>query len=248
MRTFSTLCFFATACAALGQTSAHPEFEVETVKLNKSGAADHTSRITGTQFVVRNTTISELLPLAFQRKEELIVGAPTWFRSDRYDIVAKGSRSVSEATLGLMVQSLLAQEFKLTFHEEQRPVDAFALLVAPNGPRFREVPGDPSRRDCNRSGATEQLVIECPAIGIADLIARLSFVARDYIDRPVVDLTGLTRNYELKLEWVPRRIADDTGGLTVFGALTKQLGLKLEQRKLPVPVIVIDHADQPPET
>ena len=203
MRTFSTLCFFATACAALGQTPAHPEFEVESVKLNKSGAADHTSRITGTQFVVRNTTISELLPLAFQRKEELIVGALTWFRSDRYDIVAKGSRSVSEATLGLMVQSLLAQEFKLTFHEEQRPVDAFALIVAPNGPRFREVPGDPSRRDCNRSGTTEQVV-------------------KNYL-RKVYDKLGVSDRLELALYCMHHRLLEKArGALIGTGEAPKQ--------------------------
>ncbi len=237
--------FFAGWVLAAQTTPLRPEFEVANVKPNHSGAADYPSSVAGSQVSFRSTTIADLFPLAFQRKGDLIVGGPAWLRTERFDITAKAPPNTSEATLGLMVQSLLAKEFKLAFHEEQRSQDAFVLEVAPSGPKLREVPADPSRPDCSRGGTTELLVVECPAVTIANLIPRLLFAARDFIDRPIVDQTGLTRNYQLKLEWVPRRIAEETGGLTIFQALTKQLGLKLVQRKVPVPVIVIDHAELP---
>jgi uncharacterized protein (TIGR03435 family) len=80
-------------------------------------------------------------------------------------------------------------------------------------------------------------------------------IAPSFIDRPVVDLTGLKGPYDIQLDWVPRPLvgnaadpasADVAAGATVFDALDKQLGLKLEERKLPMPVIVIDHIERVP--
>jgi len=80
-------------------------------------------------------------------------------------------------------------------------------------------------------------------------------IAPSFIDRPVVDLTGLKGPYDIKLDWVPRPLvgnaadgatAEAAAGSTVFDALDRQLGLKLEERKLPLPVIVIDHVERVP--
>ncbi len=171
-----------------------PEFEISNVKPNHSGAAEHPSSVKGSQVSFRNTSIVELFPLAFQRKDDLIVAGPAWLRTKRFDITAKAPPNTSEVTLGLMVQSLLAKEFKLAFHEEQRPQEAFVPEVAPSGPKLREVPADPSRPDCSRGGTTELLVVECPAVTIANLIPRLLFAARDFIDRPIVDQTNCRSN------------------------------------------------------
>jgi len=74
-----------------------------------------------------------------------------------------------------------------------------------------------------------------------DLGQALQVLAELYVDRDVVDLTGLQGPYDFKLSWVGRQTIDQVGGLTLPAALEKQLGLKLERRNLPVPVIVIDH-------
>jgi uncharacterized protein (TIGR03435 family) len=226
---------------AFGQVKApQPAFEVANVKLNKSGASRPVFNFTKSgQVLIANITIGELLPLAFQRNENQIAEIPAWFRSDRYDIAAKTSPGLTEPTLGLMMQSLLASEFKLTFHEEQRPMTALGLVVVKGGPKFQETPG-PGQPGCKRGLAS----VDCESVRMAGLISILTFLAKDYIDRPVIDRTGLTGTYTLKLEWVPRRVADEEGGLTVFEALTKQAGLRLEQQELPVPVIVIDHAER----
>ena len=65
----------------------------------------------------------------------------------------------------------------------------------------------------------------------------------DYIDGPVIDQTGLTGHYGMKLTWTPQRLIETNGGLTVFDALIRQLGLRLEQRKVSAAVIVIDRAE-----
>jgi uncharacterized protein (TIGR03435 family) len=228
---------------SFGQTPpARPEFEVENVKLNKSGAAERAEQFDGRQFTIRNSTLNEILPFAFLRKESAIVGIPAWFKSDRFDIVAKAPSDATEATLALMLQSLLAREFRLVAHEEQRSMDAFALVVTDGGAKLRKAAG-PGYPACVRGGTVEQLEADCASITLANLMGFLSFVAQDYIDRPVVDLTGLAGTYELELTWTPKRMIDKTEGPTIFDALAKH-GLSLEQRKMPLPVIVIDHAER----
>jgi uncharacterized protein (TIGR03435 family) len=82
-------------------------------------------------------------------------------------------------------------------------------------------------------------------MNMADLAEALPVYAPVYADHAVVDLTNIKGTYDLKLEWVSRLVIEQEGGLTMFDAVDKQLGLKLEARKLPMPVIVIDHAEKP---
>ena len=80
-----------------------------------------------------------------------------------------------------------------------------------------------------------------------DLGKRLQSLAPAYVDREVVDQTGIDGTYDLKLNWVSRTTIDQQGGLSMFGALEKMLGLKLEERKIPMSVVVIDHVEKLPE-
>ena len=77
-----------------------------------------------------------------------------------------------------------------------------------------------------------------------ELALRLRSLAPAYFDRPVVDQTGITGTYDLALQWTGRDQIDSLGGLTIFDAVTKQLGLKLEQRKVPLPAITIEHVER----
>ena len=74
----------------------------------------------------------------------------------------------------------------------------------------------------------------------ADLLPEL---APGYLDRVVVDSTGLEGAFDFRLTWVPAANIDQ-GGITAFDALEKELGLKLESRKLPITVTVIDHIEK----
>ena len=75
---------------------------------------------------------------------------------------------------------------------------------------------------------------------------RLRSLAPAYFDRPVVDQTGIAGTYDLTLQWTGRDQFDSLGGLTIFDAVTKELGLKLEERKIPLPAIGIEHAERLP--
>ena len=94
-------------------------------------------------------------------------------------------------------------------------------------------------------GALEAEAI-CKNVTMRDLGQALQVLAELYVDRDVVDLTGLPGTYDLKLNWVGRQTIDQVGGLTMPAALEKQLGLKLEPNRSRVDFIVIDHAEKTP--
>jgi uncharacterized protein (TIGR03435 family) len=251
----------------VGQTgAASTKFSAEVVKLNKSGSQEQSGGLLpGGQFAATNISIIQLLQFAWHVDENAISGMPSWFRSDRFDVVAKGSPNTSDPELRTMMRSLLASEFKLSVRDALKPQDAFALIVAKGGPILKKASGQPlpaqsaaaaaaaarhqqddPNEHCRKSfdKATGNHA-ECRNITMPELALRLRSLAPAYFDgRPVVDQTGITGTYDLALRWIGRDQIDSLGGLTIFDAMTKQLGLKLEQRKVPLPAIAIEHVER----
>jgi uncharacterized protein (TIGR03435 family) len=250
------------SCGAFGQApAARLEFEAATVKVNKSGELEAQGGILpGGAVSGRNLTLGMLMPMIYKVPENYIVGAPSWFGSDRFDIVAKAPPNSSDDDVFLMVQTLLADQFKLAVHREQKPMNVFELVVGKGGPKFQKAAGT-GKPDCKRSfGATYdhpekagpngngdgQMHAVCVNMTMADLAEALPNLAPGYIDRQVVDSTGLKGTYDLNLAWVGRNLIDQ-GGITMPDAVDKQLGLKLEEKKLPMSIVVIDHAERLPD-
>jgi uncharacterized protein (TIGR03435 family) len=224
----------------------------------------------GGQLTMRNQTLRYLLGFAYypgnQRfRNDLIVGDPPWVNSDRFDVVAKASVDTParacffsnfcypDKSLAVMLRKLLESEFKIQAHQEQRPTSVYSLVVAKGGAKIQKsaAAGD---RNCKRiqGGSTDPqakglLAIEagfvCVNLAMADFADFLPEMAPAYIDRVVVNSTGLDETYDLKFTWVGAALIDQ-GGLTLFDALQKQLGLKLEEKKLPITVTVIDHIEK----
>jgi bla regulator protein BlaR1 len=238
-----------------------PKFSVEVVKLNKSGSQEQSGGLLpGGQFSATNISIIQLLQFAYHVNDTAISGMPSWFRSDRFDVVAKGGPNTSDSELRTMMQNLLASEFKLSVRYAQEPQDAFALVVAKGGPMLKKASGqplpalpaggtpnqqdDPNEHCRRRYEPTTGNSAECMNISMPELAQRLRSLAPAYFDRPVVDQTGIMGTYDLALRWTGRDQLDSLGGLTIFDAVIKQLGLRLEQRKVPLPAIVIEHVER----
>jgi uncharacterized protein (TIGR03435 family) len=152
-----------------------------------------------------------------------------------------------------MLRTLLEEEFKIVDHQEQKPTSVYALVVDKGGPKVQRSarPGD---RFCKRiAGGTDdpdakglspiEAGFICTNMTMADFADLLPEMAPAYLDRLVVDSTGLKGAYDFKLVWVGAALIDQ-GGLTVFEAMEKQLGLKLEARRVPITVTVIDHIEK----
>jgi len=231
--------------------AAKPEFEVADIRQNKSNDTQSYERVLpGGEISARNIPMKEFLKFAYNVRDEQLAGGPAWLNSDRFDITGKATPGTPDETLRLMLQNLLEKEFKLAVHREQRPMDVYALVVGKNGPKLQKATGS-GKPDCRRrvGGGQDpaakdmppgQAELVCTNMTMADLAEALPKYAPGYADHAVVDLTNIKGAYDLTLSWVARGFVDQ-GGLTMFDAVDKQLGLKMEPRKLPMPVIVIDH-------
>jgi uncharacterized protein (TIGR03435 family) len=250
-------------CPVFGQ-----EFDVVDVKPNHSNEALGSGSILPSgQFRAINIPLKEIIKFAFNVRDEAIIGAPGWVEAEHYDIVGKAPpvgreevfwRSTSavqlmqftynwDDTFRMMVQSLLADRFKLTFHRDQKQMNVYALIAAKGGPKIEQAADPSGRPACMRTvGERLQAVATCKNVTMADFARAMQAVAPLYADRTVVDLTGLEGSYDLKLTWFGKLGPDDEArGIGFPEALEKQLGLKMDGRKLPVPVIVIDRVEKP---
>ncbi len=224
--------------------------------------------------------IREAYGIPMGAEDGRLVGAPGWLNSERYDIEAKMDSSVVEALQKLspedreaaqrhMLQALLADRLKLTIHRETKEVQVYSLVIAKNGPKLQE--SKPSDADANatpvpgrggrggRGGPNLGMRGRGgPLTGQQVPISMLATVLTTILNRPVLDKTGLTGNYDFTLTWtpddsqlqtppggVPPPPPPDSNGPSIFTAIQEQLGLKLESGKGPVEVIVIDHVERP---
>jgi uncharacterized protein (TIGR03435 family) len=178
--------------------------------------------------------------------ETRILDAPGWARSTYFNIDATADSSVDAQLKGLssdagrkqkekMVKALLADRFKLVTHTETRELPIYALVVANGGAKLGTL--QESGTSINRG--SDRIEVQA-SNSVSTLAEQLSMIA----GRDVVDKTGITGRYNLKLQWTPDDAAADSGP-SLFTALEEQLGLKLEPAKGPVPVLVIDHVETP---
>ena len=235
-------------------TPSAPAFEVASVKVNTSGEPPSGNTRNG-RLTMYNMPMKVLIARAYQVANDKVTG-PDWLDTAGYDIVAKLGPDTTAETLWLMLQNLLADRFKLGLHHEQKPTPVYALVVGKNGPKLKEASaGSQVKSTCSRQGT--QISCQNQKLSMADLAQNLPrWVSRDWFDLPIVDQTGLPGVYDFSLTWTPSNRPDsaaggtseatDPSGVTLFDAIQDQLGLKLEQRKLPVDRIVIDHIERIP--
>jgi len=245
-----------------------PAFEVASIKLGDPDARGVRLQFTpGGGLNASNVRVRQLIEFAYEVQPDQIIGGPSWFNAQGYDIIAKAPASdaptpgpmmsaADRDQFRLRVQNLLADRFQLVIHRETKEMPVYALVVAKGGPKMKEGTGDQIGIRAGR-GEMSGNRVEMP--NLARLLSRR-------VGRPVIDKTGLTGAYEFKLEWTPD-ITEGTGkgpgggpmmksegpagadapGPSIFTALQEQLGLKLESTKGPVERIVIDKLERPAE-
>ncbi len=236
--------------------SAASEFDAAVVKVNKSGETRaQGSRVRGGQLTWINLTMSAILYLSYSHDpaggpanpNEAPIGGPGWLDSDRFDLVVKSPGDTPVETVRLMLRNLLADRFKLAVHPEERMTDVYALTVGKQGAKVRESTGSGTGTCTPGEGIQGLFHRSCTNMTMAALAEALPWLARGYVDRQVVDRTGLQGRYDFKLDWTPRPSdkSDVAAGATMFDAIEK-LGLKLESLKQPMPILVIDHVERVP--
>jgi len=220
--------------------AARPQsFEVASVKLTAPGSRGltHISPPGDPRFTATNVTLEMLISMAFGVDESRIANKPGWLDSEYYDVVAKaeGDRALPYDQFKPVLQRLLEQRFKLAVHHEQKEMSGYALVVAKDGPKLKKSAGPSEKRYI----LPDRLLAD--GISLPTLAALLARPTH----RPVVDETRLEGIYDIELKYAPEKPADSDLP-SIFTALQEQLGLKLENRKVPVDTIVIDHVEKIP--
>jgi uncharacterized protein (TIGR03435 family) len=242
------------ACAAIAlipasaQQTTPSTFDVASVKVNQTVEGHTSAHSYRGGLEMTNVTLKFCLTRAYHIADPQVIG-PGWLDTERYDIVAKAPADAAESQIPDMLQSLLASRFKVVAHREQRELNVFALVVAKDAPKIQKVESNGS----GGSMATETGHAKATTVTMARLAEFLAS-SRAGLGIPVVDQTGLDGTYTFNLDWTPERPSGEKprsdaradAPPPLLDALQEQLGLKLVKRKLPIEVLVVDHAEKVP--
>ncbi|HET9194912.1 MAG TPA: M56 family metallopeptidase [Vicinamibacterales bacterium] len=241
-------------------TSADKKFEVATIKQNVSESPQWRLGPPGRgQISILNMTLIDIITQSFRTSRPMVFGGPDWIRTTYYDIEGRGpDPTVGNPEVWEMMRSLLIERAQLKYHVEQREMPVYALTVARGGHKLtlgengRCAPAIKEGKPCGD--------ILIPPFGAAmfnmPIGALLNGLTRR-AGRPVVDKTGLTGRYDVNVTFLPDGVKLEELDLTnippelrpqdmsMFEALERQAGLKLEPTREPMPVLVIDNVSRP---
>jgi uncharacterized protein (TIGR03435 family) len=226
--------------------NAKPEFEVVTIKPSDPNVSRGTFfTIKGSHVIAANTDLDDLVSLAYGIHTKQIVNGPPWLATDRFDIdgVFGTQGRPNRDQMKLLFQKLLADRFQLAFHHEEKELGVYALTVEKSGPKFTRTDRKPT--DSTNFSYTNSIVLTVRNASMADFADGM---AGTFMDRPVVDQTGLKDRYDFILKWTPEGSPageDPSAPPGLYTAIKEQLGLRLVPAKASVHVLAIDRIDKP---
>jgi len=242
----------ATALLLSAVLSAQPSFEAASIKPHDPKTPFSKGRILPSGGIeAAGMTVQDLLMFAYGVLPDMIVGLPKWAQDSPFDVVAKAAHDTPPGGLRTMLQTLLAERFQIASHREDRPMPAYVITVGKRGHQLK--PGAGTQPHCSWVALPSQVSRrECQNMSMAELAKQLPGLGRIGIDLPVVDKTGLEGTWDFHLDVLTPPLGGGAAeavpgtavpqGPTIFDAF-EQLGLKLEPRKVPSPVIVIDRIE-----
>ena len=211
--------------------------------------------IKGDRIMMKDATMLSLISGAYGVEAKYVVGGPSWLEWNRYDITAKVAPGIDPGDRRNMLQSLLAERFKLVTHTEDRAQPAFALTagkgklklkkassLADGGCEYQK-PSDGTAPD-----AIVPVVYHCHSETMADFAALTHRIAGGYVTAPAVDQTGLKGAWDFDIKWTAKNQLVKAGadGVSFFDAVENQLGLEIVPTTAPLPVLVVDSVNETP--
>jgi uncharacterized protein (TIGR03435 family) len=212
---------FFLSTIVLAQT---PSFEAASVKPAAPGGRGSRTTSSGDRYTYANTTLSNVLIRAYGLKAFRVDG-PSWIFTDRYDIQAKAPDNTPKDQIPFMLQA----------YRESREMQVYFLVAGKGPPKYRKSEGDPGYDMDNG----RRLLKSHTMAQLADF---LTFT----VQRPVLDRTGLEGTYNIPLEMSQEELGKSDGAAPSIFTVVEGLGLKLESRKAPLDVIVVDSGNKIP--
>jgi uncharacterized protein (TIGR03435 family) len=256
----------AQAPKTTGPTAA---FEVASVKMSRPGinAPGVFRFLPDGSLLAENMPLRDVIRVAYRLRSYQMANWPTWISTEYFDIRAKADGKASEEERFLMLRHLLATRFKLAVRTETRNGPTYDLVIDGKGPHLTKSSADCAALRAKLPPRPLAPPPNAPLIvcGIRNLPGRvfalgvpietLSATLGDVVGRAVLNQTQLSGNFDIELNYTPDPLPApqtippdskplDPNGPSIFTALREQLGLKLEFRRNPVEVFVIDHVER----
>jgi uncharacterized protein (TIGR03435 family) len=233
-----------TTSAAYSQNPApesRGEFDVASIKPVRNAApnAQMSGDIDHGKITMDNAALRSMIGVAYDIQRVRVVGGPDWLDSDRYQIDARSDDAhASEAQLRLMLQRLLEGRFKLRVHKENKLLPTYTLLKAHGGSKLQKAKeGGNSNCAFTTEPPRSQLVCQkTPILGLINFLANM-------LRSPVIDKTELSGSYDFTFTW---ETGDADFDSVLPGALN-EIGLKLESKKAPTEIVIVDSAERASE-
>jgi uncharacterized protein (TIGR03435 family) len=227
---------FLSATSSLAWPQAR--FEVASIRLSQPGMTARDGRVNfrGDRFEAKASTVGDILDMLGGFQLFRVVGGPDWMRTDRYDIEAKADRPLEEAARKEAVMALLAERFQLKSHSEQREVPGIVLRAprTPGGLKQAEA----GERYSIRMDRGDVLFTAVPLFGLTNYLSNM-------LKAPVVDETELKGTYSFQL--ATSKVESQPG--MSFGDRVREaveaIGFRVENRKVPLEVTVVDRCERP---
>jgi uncharacterized protein (TIGR03435 family) len=230
-------------------------FEAASIKPSSPGRVGGGMNISPGRIKIMNSSLKFCIQMAWNVKDFQVSGANGWMDTERYDIDAVAAVRFKEGEYRVMLQALLTERFGLAIHRETQERPGYALVVGRGGPKLPP------------PGETRDILFSRTASGDTTLTARNASVGElaqglaSTLGATVIDRTGIEGRFDVSMQWTPDATSepmrsksgmplppptpDAVPGPGIFTVLQDRLGLKLEARKMPVEVIVIDRASRP---
>jgi len=234
------------------QTDAQSAFEVVSVKPSDPARPGLPLRI-GPDSLTTHGALKHLIMLAYDVEDYQVTGGPPWTQSDFYDVRAKAASISTPRQIKSMLQALLADRFRLRLNRETRTMAGYVMRVDRGGPKL---PPSKTGMPPDSAGVVQMGGGEIWARGAT--MKNLARGLRHELERPVLDQTNIEGHYDLKLrfeegnrELVEQVESDSQAAIpgtagSIFGAL-HEVGLRLDSRKIPIEVLVVQNVERPSE-
>jgi uncharacterized protein (TIGR03435 family) len=215
----------------------------------------HGNSIQGDRYFLTQATMIDLIATAYAVDAANVQGGPAWLERDRYDIRAKVPPKTTQDDIKLMLRALLAERFHLTVKNGTAPMPTYVLSAVPGKPKMTQSEGSgegscvPLPPPQNAApDAPSYITVNCKNLTMAAFADTLRLFAGGYLDQPVVDETKLAGAWDFTIKWTGRGLLEKQGadGISIFAAVEKQLGLKLELKTAPRPVFQVARVDETP--
>ena len=215
----------------------------------------HGNSVQNDVYFLTQANMAELVATAYSVDVADVQGGPSWLERNHYDIRAKVPPHTTQADIKLMLRSLLADRFHLVVKTASLPMPTYILSAGPGKPRMTQsedtaegacMPAPPAPNP--PPGTPSYITVNCKNLTMPALADTLHMFAGGYLDQPVVDQTNLTGGWDFTFKWSSHGDLAKQGpdAITIFTAVEKQLGLKLELKTAPRPVFQVASVDDVP--